>query len=50
MRTDSLNLSKVATSAAKEVIETEYGKEYSLAKPRVYKSKSKRSSRGSRSN
>ncbi|XPV68848.1 MAG: type I DNA topoisomerase [Halarcobacter sp.] len=41
MRTDSLNLSKVATSAAKEVIEKEYGKEYSLNKPRVYKSKAK---------
>ncbi len=41
MRTDSLNLSKVATSAAKKVIEKEYGKEYSLAKPRVYKSKAK---------
>jgi DNA topoisomerase I len=41
MRTDSLNLSTVATSAAKEVIEKEYGKEYSLAKPRVYKSKAK---------
>ncbi len=41
MRTDSLNLSKVATSAAKEVIEAEYGKEYSLAKPRHYKSKAK---------
>ena len=41
MRTDSLNLSKVATSAAKEVIESEYGKEYSLSKPRVYKSKAK---------
>ncbi len=41
MRTDSLNLSKVATSAAKEVIEKEYGKEYSLKSPRVYKSKSK---------
>ncbi|AXH13473.1 type I DNA topoisomerase [Halarcobacter bivalviorum] len=41
MRTDSLNLSKVATSAAKEVIEAEYGKEYALAKPRVYKSKAK---------
>ncbi len=41
MRTDSLNLSKVATSAAKEVIEQEYGKEYSLSKPRVYKSKAK---------
>ncbi|MFK2823638.1 type I DNA topoisomerase [Arcobacter sp. YIC-80] len=41
MRTDSLNLSKVATSAAKEVIEAEYGKEFSLSKPRVYKSKAK---------
>lgn len=41
MRTDSLNLSKVATSAAKEVIEREYGKDYSLSKPRVYKAKSK---------
>ena len=41
MRTDSLNLSTVATSAAKEVIEEEYGKEYSLSKPRVYKSKAK---------
>jgi len=41
MRTDSLNLSKVATSAAKEVIEKEYGKEYALSKPRVYKSKAK---------
>jgi len=41
MRTDSLNLSKVATSAAKEVIENEYGKEYALAKPRVYRSKAK---------
>lgn len=41
MRTDSLNLSKVATSAAKEVIEAEYGKEYSLAKPRAYRSKAK---------
>lgn len=41
MRTDSLNLSKVATSAAKKVIEKEYGKEYSLDKPRVYRSKAK---------
>ena len=41
MRTDSLNLSKVATSAAKEVIEREYGKEYSLSKPRAYRSKAK---------
>ncbi|WP_428024353.1 type I DNA topoisomerase [Arcobacter sp.] len=41
MRTDSLNLSKVATSAAKEVIEKEYGAEYSLKSPRVYKSTAK---------
>jgi len=41
MRTDSLNLSSLATSAAKEVIEKEYGEEYSLAKPRIYKSKTK---------
>ncbi len=41
MRTDSVNLSTFATSAAKEVIESEYGKEYSLSKPRHYKSKAK---------
>ena len=41
MRTDSLNLSAVATSAAKEVIEAQYGKEYALSKPRGYKSKAK---------
>jgi DNA topoisomerase I len=41
MRTDSLNLSTVATTAAKAVIDEVYGKEYSLAKPRVYKSKAK---------
>ena len=41
MRTDSLNLSTVATTAAKVVIEEEYGKEYSLSKPRVYTSKAK---------
>lgn len=41
MRTDSLNLSNIATSAAKKVVEEEYGKDYSLVKPRVYKSKSK---------
>ena len=41
MRTDSLNLSTLATSAAKRVIEEEYGKDYSLAKPRVFKSKAK---------
>ncbi len=41
MRTDSLNLSTVATSAAKKVIEQEYGSDYTLTKPRVYKSKAK---------
>jgi len=41
MRTDSLNLSVVATTAAKEVIEAQYGKDFSLDKPRVYKSKAK---------
>ena len=41
MRTDSLNLSTVATSAAKAVIEKEYGAEYSLKSPRVYKSTAK---------
>ncbi|MCK5293087.1 MAG: type I DNA topoisomerase [Arcobacteraceae bacterium] len=41
MRTDSVNLSSFATSMAKDVIELEYGKEYSLAKPRHYKSKAK---------
>lgn len=41
MRTDSLNLSNVATSAAKKVIEEEYGSDYTLKSPRVYKSKAK---------
>ena len=41
MRTDSVNLSDFATSAAKDVIEKEYGKDYTLAKPRHYKSKAK---------
>jgi len=41
MRTDSVNLSTFATSMAKEVIEAEYGKEYSLKSPRHYKSKAK---------
>lgn len=41
MRTDSLNLSTLATSAAKKVIEEEYGKDYSLAKPRAFKSTAK---------
>ncbi|MEA3513226.1 MAG: type I DNA topoisomerase [Campylobacterota bacterium] len=41
MRTDSVNLSTFATSMAKDVIEQEYGKDYSLGKPRHYKSKAK---------
>ncbi|MCT7406058.1 type I DNA topoisomerase [Aliarcobacter cryaerophilus] len=41
MRTDSLNLSTVATTSAKKVIEDEYGKDYSLAKPRAFKSTAK---------
>ncbi|MEA1915796.1 MAG: type I DNA topoisomerase, partial [Campylobacterota bacterium] len=41
MRTDSVSLSKVATSAAKKVIESMYGSQYSLPKPRGYKSKAK---------
>ncbi|RXI25761.1 type I DNA topoisomerase [Aliarcobacter trophiarum] len=41
MRTDSLNLSTVATSMAKKVIEEEYGKDYSLSKPRAFKSTAK---------
>ena len=41
MRTDSLNLSTLATSMAKKVIEEEYGKDYSLSKPRAFKSTAK---------
>lgn len=41
MRTDSLNLSTLATSMAKTVIESEFGKEYALKTPRFYKSKAK---------
>ncbi len=41
MRTDSLNLSSIATSMAKKVIEEEYGKDYALAKPRTFKSTAK---------
>jgi DNA topoisomerase-1 len=39
MRTDSVNLSTLATSAAKEVIIKEFGAKYALDKPRFYKSK-----------
>lgn len=39
MRTDSLNMSKMAVAAAQQVITNEFGTEYS--KPTYYKSKSK---------
>lgn len=41
MRTDSLNLSDVATSTAKEVITKEYGSEYALEQPRKFTTKAK---------
>lgn len=37
MRTDSVNMSKLAQAQAKEVISKEFGKEYALDKPRFYK-------------
>lgn len=37
MRTDSVNLSNQALIQAKQVIEKEYGKEFSLSEPRKYK-------------
>lgn len=39
MRTDSTNLSKQATDDMSDLIKKEYGKEYALDKPRVYKKK-----------
>ncbi|MBE0504095.1 MAG: type I DNA topoisomerase, partial [Desulfuromonadales bacterium] len=41
MRTDSVVLSETATTEARELIIARYGKEYSLAKPRVFKNKAK---------
>ena len=41
MRTDSVNLAESALAAAREVIGTEFGKEYQLAEPRRYATKSK---------
>ena len=41
MRTDAVNLSTLATSMAKKVIEQEYGKEYSLETPRKFTTKAK---------
>jgi len=39
MRTDSVNLSDVALTQAREVITSEFGAEYALATPRYYKAK-----------
>ena len=41
MRTDSVNLSTQALNEAHDVISAAYGKEYALAKPRIFKTKSK---------
>lgn len=41
MRTDSVNLSEKALADVKETIEKNYGREYVLAAPRVYKTKAK---------
>jgi len=41
MRTDSVNLSNQALTEAHDVISAAYGKEYALAKPRIFKTKTK---------
>ena len=41
MRTDSVNLAEAALAAAQDVIAAEFGKEYRLAEPRRYATKSK---------
>jgi len=41
MRTDSVALSTVATAEAKDLITSEYGAEYALAKPRAFRNKAK---------
>ncbi len=41
MRTDSVNLSNQALTEAHDVISAVYGKEYALAKPRIFKTKTK---------
>ncbi|MBU1159809.1 type I DNA topoisomerase, partial [Patescibacteria group bacterium] len=41
MRTDSVNLSKDSLKSAREVITKKFGKEFSLASPRRFKTKSK---------
>ena len=41
MRTDSHNISQIALTQAREVIEKQFGKKYTLDKPRFYTNKSK---------
>lgn len=41
MRTDSTNLSASSQHAAREYLEKNFGKEYALASPRIFKTKSK---------
>ncbi len=41
MRTDSVNLSEKALADTKETVQKLYGREYVLASPRIYKTKSK---------
>lgn len=41
MRTDSVNLSQQALDDSKRTIEKQYGREYLLSEPRIYKTKSK---------
>jgi DNA topoisomerase I len=41
MRTDSTNLAQVAIDAARDLVQTQYGREFLTAEPRVYKSKVK---------
>lgn len=41
MRTDSTNLASVAVQAARDLVETQYGKDYLPAQPRVYSTKVK---------
>lgn len=41
MRTDSTNLAKVAIDAARDLVETQYGREYLPAQPRIYATKVK---------
>lgn len=41
MRTDSTNLAQVAIEAARDLVASQYGREYLPAEPRIYKSKVK---------